>query len=144
MFKYLITSDYQHYDDFAFSNVCICDTKEKAEELIKEFNKNKEEFKKTLGYIIHLDKKLFIDSIFVDFDEKYIIDDKSSTLKIFVNENLLEKDLLDKILSDESDIYYQENNFFEFLTFSHNKNNLIQRYCNHEDAMLRIEEIEFI
>ena len=39
MKKYLISSNYHFYDDFAFCNVCICDTKEQAEELVETFKK---------------------------------------------------------------------------------------------------------
>lgn len=37
MTKYLISNNYSYYDDFDFCNICVVDTKEKAEELVNEF-----------------------------------------------------------------------------------------------------------
>ena len=137
--KYLIKSNYFDFDEWDLSNVCICDTKEKAEELIKEFNDNKNKFKSINGFIIHLERDFFNDSIFSNFDEKYILDDGYKEIKVFIKKD----DFIQYQESlDELDIYYQENTFFEFLTFFNNKNDLLKKYCNHEDAKLYIEEIE--
>jgi hypothetical protein len=137
MKKYLISSDYRYYDDFAFSNVCICDTKERAEELVIEFNKEKEKFKNTKGYILYLEKKLFENSVFLNYDKKYI-EEESTIIKIFIEKKEFEENY------KEIEVYCQENSYFEFLTFSNNKDSLLKKYCNHEDAKLIIEEIDFI
>ena len=55
MKKYLITNNYWDYDDYDFCNICIVDTREKAEELILEYNEMKEAFKSRAGYILRFE-----------------------------------------------------------------------------------------
>lgn len=136
--KYLITSDYQYYDDFAFSNVCICDTKERAEELVKEFNSNKEIFKNTQGYEIYVDKDIFEETIFSDYED---INIGSDVVTVFLNLEIFEQY---KDTVKECNIYYEETNLYNFLinTYWNNKSDDIRcRYLNHEEAVLCIHEI---
>ena len=117
MKKYLISSNYHYYDDFAFCNVCICDTREQAEELVETFKKNIDKFVERKGILIYITKE--------DFD------------------NFLEdEDNLEKIKRDK--IYYVESNYFHFLTLSRDRDTLEKRYCHHDEANLEIEELEYL
>ena len=66
MKKYLISSNYHYYDDFAFCNVCICDTREQAEELVETFKKNIDKFVERKGILIYITKEDFDN--FIDFE----------------------------------------------------------------------------
>lgn len=142
MKKYLISSDYMYYDDFSFSNVCICDTKEKAEELVIEFNKQKEKYKSMKGYIIYLEKELFENSVFSKYNNEKYIEEENINIKIFIEKKDFEENY--KEMLENLEIYIQENTYFEYLTFCNKKYSLIKKYCNHEDAKLSIEEIEYL
>lgn len=136
--RYLITSDYQYYDDFNFSNVCICDTRERAEELVNEFKNNIDIFKNTQGFVIDIDKDIFEETIFSDFDDNII---QSDVVKVFIK-----SDIFDRYKEDleESCVYFEEISFYNFLInmYWNNKSDDIRaRYCNHEEAVLSIHEI---
>lgn len=135
--KYLITSEYQYYDDFSFSNVCVCDTLERAEELVQEFKNNIKIYKNTQGYEIYIDKDIFDETIFSDYEDAIILKD---LVKVFIKSDIFDiyKDAL-----DESDVYYEEINFYNFLVnmYWSNDSDVRSRYCNHEEAVLSICEI---
>lgn len=136
--RYLITSDYQYYDDFNFSNVCICDTRERAEELVNEFKNNIDIFKNTQGFEIYIDKDIFEETIFSDFEDNII---QSDVVKVFIK-----SDIFDRYKEDleESSVYFEENSLYNFLIgmYWNNKSDDIRtRYCNHEEAVLLIHEI---
>lgn len=136
--RYLITSDYQYYDDFNFSNVCVCDTKERAEELVNEFRNNIEIFKNTQGFVIDIDKDIFEETIFSDFEDNII---QTNDVKVFIKSDIFDK-YKDKL--EESSVYYEELSFYNFLIdmYWNNKSDDIRaRYCNHEEAVLTIHEI---
>lgn len=136
--RYLITSDYQYYDDFNFSNVCVCDTKERAEELVNEFRNNIEIFKNTQGFVIYIDKDIFEETIFSDFEDNII---QTNYVKVFIKSDIFDK-YKDKL--EESSVYYEELSFYNFLIdmYWNNKSDVIRaRYCNHEEAVLTIREI---
>lgn len=136
--RYLITSDYQYYDDFNFSNVCICDTRERAEKLVNEFKNNIEIFKNTQGFVIDIDKDIFEETIFSDFEDNII---QSDVVKVFIK-----SDIFDRYKEDleESCVYFEEISFYNFLInmYWNNKSDDVRsRYCNHEEAVLTIHEI---
>lgn len=136
--RYLITSDYQYYDDFNFSNVCICDTRERAEELVNKFKNNIDIFKNTQGFEIYIDKDIFEETIFSDFEDNII---QSDVVKVFIK-----SDIFDRYKEDleESSVYFEENSLYNFLIdmYWNNKSDDIRsRYCNHEEAVLSIHEI---
>ncbi len=141
--KYLITSNYQHYDDFNFSNVCVCDTRERAEELVQEFKNNIEIYKNTQGYEIYIDIDIFEETVFSDYEDVIILKD---LVKVFIKSDIFDiyKDALDEDALDESDVYYEEIDFYNFLVnmyWSNESDDIRGRYCNHEEAVLGIHEI---
>ena len=136
--KYLITSDYHDYGVFNFSNVCICDTRERAEELVNEFKNNIELFKNTQGFEVYIDRDIFDETIFSDFEDIII---QSDVVRVFMKTDIFDryKDTL-----DESNVYFEEINFYNFLIdmyWSNKPDNIRIRYCNHEEAVLSIHEI---
>ena len=48
---------------------------------------------------------------------------------------------LEEITKDK-DVYYEESNYFHFLTLSSDRDTLEKRYCHHDEANLKIEELE--
>lgn len=141
--RYLIASEYHYYDDFSFSNVCVCDTLERAEELVQEFKNNIEIYENTQGYEIYIDKDIFDETIFSDFEDVIILTD---IVKVFMKSDIFDiyKDALDEDALDESDVYYEEINLYNFLInmyWSNESDDIRGRYCNHEEAVLCIYEI---
>lgn len=139
--KYLITSDYQYYDDFNFSNVCVCDTRERAEELVNEFKNNIEIFKNTQGYEIYIDTDIFEETIFSDFDDIIIQPD---VVKVFLKSDIFDQY---KDIFEDYCVYFEEKSFYNFLIdmYWNNKSDDIRaRYCNHEEAVLSIHEIPYV
>lgn len=136
--KYLITSNYQYYDDFNFSNVCICDTRERAEELVNEFKNNIEIYKNTQGYEIYIDEDVFEETIFSDVEDIII---QSGVVRVFMKSDTFDRY---KDAIDECNIYFEEISFYNFLIdmYWNNKTDDIRsRYCNHEEAVLSIHKI---
>jgi hypothetical protein len=138
MKKYLITNNYWYYDDFDFCNICIVDTREKAEELILEYNKMKEAFKYRAGYILY-----FEPDVELPFDiNESDLHCNLSIKNIFLDIKEMQENI-DKI--DELQCYYEESNYFEFLSMKRSDNMTLEtKLCNNEHATLDIEEIEYI
>ena len=63
-------------------------------------------------------------------------------LKIFFLEIKEMQENIDKI--DELQCYYEESNYFEFLSMKRSDTSLETKLCNNECATLNIEEIEYI
>lgn len=136
MKKYLITNNYSYYDDFEFCNICVVDTLEKAEELVKEYNKMKEDFKSISGYILYSEPN--VETPFeVNPDNVYL---NTSVKNIFLTIKETE-DYIDLI--DEYGFYKEESNYFEFLSMKRLET-LECRLCNNIYSVLRIEEIKYI
>ena len=149
MKKYLISSNYHYYDDFAFCNVCICDTREQAEELVETFKKNIDKFVERKGILIYITKEDFTDIYstnriglhdnFIDFEyNKELVCINHNNVILFLED----EDNLEKIKRDK--IYYVESNYFHFLTLNRDRDTLEKRYCHHEEANLEIEELEYL
>lgn len=136
MKKYLITNNYSYYDDFDFCNICAVDTKEKAEELVQEYNRLKEYFKCTAGYILYCNPDDVI-PFEVNPDNVYL---NTSVKNIFLTIKETE-DYIDLI--DEYGFYKEESNYFEFLSMKR-LDTLECKLCNNIYSVLRIEEIEYI
>lgn len=139
--RYLIASEYHYYDDFSFSNVCVCDTLERAEELVQEFKNNIEIYKNTQGYEIYIDKEC---NEYEELISEYIAAkiESDDIIKIFISENKFEE--FKQIIADNQELYFEEISFYNFLIdmYWNNKSDDIRsRYCNHEEAVLYIHEI---
>lgn len=137
MKKYLISSNYHYYDDFAFCNVCICDTKEQAEELVKTFKKNIDKFVERKGILIYITKEDFNNLVDFEYNKELVCINHNNVILFLEDEDDLEKIKRDKI-------YYVESNYFHFLTLNRDRDTLEKRYCHHEEANLQIEELEYL
>lgn len=136
--KYLIVSEYQYYDNYDFSNVCICDTRERAEQLVKEFNANKEQFKLIKGYRLHLDgdneEQL---KHFSGFDKINLTESNSYVL--FINEDNF------KIYKEhlvKGYYHFEKTTYFNFMCYMSWRSDITSKYCNHQDAKLVIHPIQ--
>lgn len=138
MKKYLISSNYHYYDDFAFCNVCLCDTKEQAEELVKTFKKNIDKFVERKGILIYITKEDFDNFIDFEYNKELVCINHNNVILFLEDEGNLEEIKRDKI------IYYVESNYFHFLTLNRDRDTLEKRYCHHEEANLEIEELEYL
>ena len=106
MKKYLITNNYSYYDEFDFCNICVVDTKEKAEELVKAYNKLKEDFKSIAGYILYCEPDDEI-PFEVNIDNVYLTQHvKNIFLTIKETEDYID-------LIDEYGFYKEESNIKE-------------------------------
>ncbi len=141
MIKYLITSDYAYYDDFAFSDVCIVDSKERAEELIVEFENNIQILKNTQGFMVFItnDDETFTNTL--DKHEIIYLGGRDNEVKIFLKDGSYEN--LEETLK-ELNLYYEPSDHYSFILGFNDHDTLIKKYCNHEEAKLRIKEIEYI
>ena len=84
MKKYLISSNYHYYDDFAFCNVCICDTREQAEELVETFKKNIDKFVERKGILIYITKEDFDNLVDFEYNKELVcINHNNVTLFFF-------------------------------------------------------------
>ena len=137
MKKYLISSNYHYYDDFAFCNVCICDTREQAEELVETFKKNIDKFVERNGILIYITKEDFDNFIDFEYNKELVCINHNNVILFLEDEDNLEKIKRDKI-------YYVESNYFHFLTLNRDRDTLEKRYCHHEEANLQIEELEYL
>ncbi len=137
MKKYLISSNYHYYDDFAFCNVCICDTREQAEELVETFKKNIDKFVERKGILIYITKEDFDNFIDFEYNKELVCINHNNVILFLEDEDNLEKIKRDKI-------YYVESNYFHFLTLNRDRDTLEKRYCHHEEANLQIEELEYL
>ena len=137
MKKYLISSNYHYYDDFAFCNVCLCDTKEQAEELVETFKKNIDKFVERKGILIYITKEDFDNFIDFEYNKELVCINHNNVILFLEDEDNLEKIKRDKI-------YYVESNYFHFLTLNRDRDTLEKRYCHHEEANLQIEELEYL
>mgnify|MGYP003485813663 FL=1 len=137
MKKYLISSNYHYYDDFAFCNVCICDTREQAEELVETFKKNIDKFVERKGILIYITKEDFDNFIDFEYNKELVCINHNNVILFLEDEDDLEKIKRDKI-------YYVESNYFHFLTLNRDRDTLEKRYCHHEEANLQIEELEYL
>ena len=138
MKKYLISSNYHYYDDFAFCNVCICDTREQAEELVETFKKNIDKFVERNGILIYITKEDFDNFIDFEYNKELVCINHNNVILFLEDEGNLEEIKRDKI------IYYVESNYFHFLTLNRDRDTLEKRYCHHEEANLEIEELEYL
>lgn len=138
MKKYLISSNYHYYDDFAFCNVCICDTREQAEELVETFKKNIDKFVERKGILIYITKEDFDNFIDFEYNKELVCINHNNVILFLEDEGNLEEIKRDKI------IYYVESNYFHFLTLNRDRDTLEKRYCHHEEANLQIEELEYL
>lgn len=138
MKKYLITNSYSYYDEFGFCNICIVDTKEQAEELVKEYNNIKEDLKSRVGYILYCEPEDEI-PFEVNQDNIYL---NTHVKNIFLTIKETE-DYIDLI--DEYGFYKEESNYFEFLSMKRSDNNTLEEnLCYNIESVLEIEEIEYI
>ena len=137
MKKYLISSNYHYYDDFAFCNVCICDTREQAEELVETFKKNIDKFVERKGILIYITKEDFDNFIDFEYNKELVCINHNNVILFLEDEDNLEKIKRDKI-------YYVESNYFHFLTLNRDRDTLEKRYCHHDEANLEIEELEYL
>lgn len=137
MKKYLISSNYHYYDDFAFCNVCLCDTKEQAEELVETFKKNIDKFVERKGILIYITKEDFDNLVDFEYNKELVCINHNNVILFLEDEGNLEKIKRDKI-------YYVESNYFHFLTLNRDRDTLEKRYCHHEEANLEIEELEYL
>lgn len=138
MKKYLISSNYHYYDDFAFCNVCICDTREQAEELVETFKKNIDKFVERKGILIYITKEDFDNFIDFEYNKELVCINHNNVILFLEDEDNLEEIKRDKI------IYYVESNYFHFLTLNRDRDTLEKRYCHHDEANLEIEELEYL
>ena len=138
MKKYLISSNYHYYDDFAFCNVCLCDTKEQAEELVETFKKNIDKFVERKGILIYITKEDFDNLVDFEYNKELVCINHNNVILFLEDEGNLEEIKRDKI------IYYVESNYFHFLTLNRDRDTLEKRYCHHEEANLEIEELEYL
>lgn len=138
MKKYLITNNYSYYDEFDFCNICVVDTKERAEELVKEYNNIKEDLKSRVGYILYCEPEDEI-PFEVNQDNIYL---NTHVKNIFLTIKETE-DYIDLI--DELNFYKEKSNFFEFLSMKRSDNNTLEeKLCYNIESVLEIEEIEYI
>ena len=138
MKKYLISSNYHYYDDFAFYNVCICDTREQAEKLVETFKKNIDKFVERKGILIYITKEDFDNFIDFEYNKELVCINHNNVILFLEDEGNLEEIKRDKI------IYYVESNYFHFLTLNRDRDTLEKRYCHHDEANLEIEELEYL
>ena len=138
MKKYLISSNYHYYDDFAFCNVCICDTREQAEELVETFKKNIDKFVERKGILIYITKEDFDNLVDFEYNKELVCINHNNVILFLEDEGNLEEIKRDKI------IYYVESNYFHFLTLNRDRDTLEKRYCHHDEANLEIEELEYL
>ena len=138
MKKYLISSNYHYYDDFAFCNVCLCDTKEQAEELVETFKKNIDKFVERKGILIYITKEDFDNLVDFEYNKELVCINHNNVILFLEDEGNLEEIKRDKI------IYYVESNYFHFLTLNRDRDTLEKRYCHHDEANLEIEELEYL
>ena len=138
MKKYLISSNYHYYDDFAFCNVCICDTKEQAEELVETFKKNIDKFVERKGILIYITKEDFDNLVDFEYNKELVCINHNNVILFLEDEGNLEEIKRDKI------IYYVESNYFHFLTLNRDRDTLEKRYCHHDETNLEIEELEYL
>ena len=138
MKKYLISSNYHYYDDFAFCNVCLCDTREQAEELVETFKKNIDKFVERKGILIYITKEDFDNLVDFEYNKELVCINHNNVILFLEDEGNLEEIKRDKI------IYYVESNYFHFLTLNRDRDTLEKRYCHHDEANLEIEELEYL
>lgn len=136
MKKYLITNNYLYYDEFDFCNICVVDTKERAEELVKEYTEIKEDFKSRVGYILYCEPEDEI-PFEVNQDNIYL---NTHVKNIFLTIKEAE-DYVDLI--DEYEFYKEESDYFEFLSMKRLET-LECRLCRNVNSKLNIEEIDYI
>ncbi len=138
MKKYLISSNYHYYDDFAFCNVCICDTREQAEELVETFKKNIDKFVERKGILIYMNKEDFDNLIGFEYNKELVCINHNNVTLFLEDEGNLEE------ITKDKDVYYEESNYFHFVTLSRDRDRdtLEKRYCHHDEANLKIEELE--
>lgn len=135
--KYLIVSEYQYYDSYDISNVCICDTRERAEQLVKEFNAQKEQFKLIKGYTLYL-KRSNEDQL-KHFSGFFQIELPYENV-LFINSDNFEhyKEHLVKF-----DYHKLKSTYFDFITeFGRKISTIESKFCNDRDATLEIYEIQ--
>ena len=138
--KYLIRSQYFYYDDYDVTDVCICDTKEKAETRAQIFQNQIDLFKSIKGYVLYLDRNN--DKVFInEMEEENIVDCNHDTIRVFVTSSEFES-LKDELT--EYGYYFEKINYFNFMTLHNNKDSIIKKYCNHESANLSIQEIDYL
>ena len=113
---FLIKSTYHFYDCFDFSNVCICETKDTADQLIDKLNKIKEDLKNAKGYTVMSENGEF------SFVEKAKFETEPHKYK---------------------DCWVSESNhFIHLINHGEHLDDFSKRYLNHEEATLRYEELE--
>ena len=136
--KYLITSVYQYYDEYNISNVCVCDTKERAEQLVKDFNASKENFKLIQGYKLYLSKyneeqlKHFHGFHKIETTDFYITFINSDNFEHYKEYLIRGNYIIEKI------------SYFGFkCNFSgvQTETDIESKFCNHPNATLEIHEI---
>lgn len=137
MKKYLITNNYSYYDDFDFCNICVVDTKERAEELVQEFNRIKESLKEQKVYALYIHKADYEHFSDVALHKAEF----SDYIRICVTSGIFEL-IKDALVQNE--IYFEEHSHFDFLCGVSDRNTLHEKLCNNENASLYIEEIEYI
>ena len=116
--------------------VCVVDTREYAEKLIKQYNKMKDDFKSRAGYIICLEP-----DITLNFEIKDDVYCNSHVKNIFLDIDDMKKNI-EKI--DDLQCYYEESNYFEFLSMKSSDDSLEFKLCRNVNSKLNIEEIDYI
>lgn len=146
MKAFLISSNYQYYDDFDFQPICVCSTKEKANELVFEFNKNKDYFSSLKGKLLYINHCYFKE--FGDISElrKFYFKDECNIQKHFeyttvflTNEDL--KPFKKQIKNTST--YTNDMTFADYLG-TKDRTTIERKYCNHPEAILGIKEIDYI
>jgi hypothetical protein len=153
--KYLITSDYQYYDDFSFSVVGVCDTKEQAEKMITHIKAIKEILLAMEGFVLIINKELTEEEIFgytYDYFPEIpnVFKYNSNDYRIFLNSEhyyyLKDNNFLSFDDDTDMEFYekYNKTNFFSFASLYISCGDLDTKgFLNDEKANLNIKEINY-
>lgn len=139
--RFLIKSVYSYYDDFDIQDVCICETKELAENLVKVFQEKIYTFKNIYGYILYLETEDNEDFISTFEEENIILNSVSNIVQIFLEDYQFESI---KAELEQGEYYTEKTNYLEFMARHSNKDTIIKKYCNHYNSSLYIEELDYI
>lgn len=141
--KYLITSNYHLCDNFDFSNVCVCDTKEQAEKMVADIKAIKEILLDMKGLDIYINRELSDDEIInmtFDYfpDIPNLIKYNSNSYRCF-----LTIDDYNNLKSYNFEVLF-EINFFNFAALHISGGPLDKKgFLNDAEAIIGMEEINY-
>ena len=112
--------------------------KNKQKNLLKHLKKNIDKFVERKGILIYITKEDFDNLIGFEYNKELVCINHNNVTLFLEDEGNLEE------IKKDKDVYYEESNYFHFLTLSRDRDTLEKRYCHHEEANLQIEELEYL